>query len=156
MLSEKLARLSADRKRQLILRAAVDHIGDLYFWGGRSPYDGPGRPYVTGVDCSGLINLAYRTVGVAIPRDAHEQFLRARKITALKPADLVFLSAPNNPRKIVHVMLYAGNGWLIEGPGTGLTVRRITVAERLGRLLKYLKPGDRVNEQTLFFGAYLP
>ena len=68
----------------------------------------------------------------------------------------MFLSKPNDPSTIVHVMLYAGDGWLIEAPGTGLVVRRISVAERLGRPLNQLKPGDRIHEQTISFGTYLP
>jgi cell wall-associated NlpC family hydrolase len=102
------------------------------------------------------VNLAYRTAGVHIPRDAHEQHLRSRRAEIAQPADLVFLSEAGNPEKIVHVMLYAGNDELIEGPGTGSPIRRISVAERLGRPLSELKPGDQVNGQSVTFGAYLP
>ena len=115
-----------------------------------------GAPSVTGVDCSGLVNLAYRAAGLDIPRDAHEQFLRARAVKALQPADLIFLSERGNPRRIVHVMLYAGGGELIEGPGTGTIVRRVAIAERLGKPLDWLEPGAVVDSQTLFFGAYVP
>jgi hypothetical protein len=52
-------------------------------------------------------------------------------------------------------MLYAGDGWLIEGPGTGLSVRRIEVVQRLGRPIEQWQSGDQVGRQTLFFGAYL-
>jgi cell wall-associated NlpC family hydrolase len=155
-LTQTLKALPASRRRQMIVLAAQEFTGDPYFWGGRSPHAGPAGTTVTGVDCSGLVNLAYRAAGVTIPRDAHEQYLRARKMARPKPADLVFLSAPNEPKKIVHVMLYAGDGWLIEGPGTGLSVRRIEAVERFGRPLEQLAPGTRIGEQTLFFGAYLP
>ena len=151
-----LKRLPGSSRRSAILRAAETFLGDPYFWGGRSPFAGPTSREVTGVDCSGLVNLAYRSVGLDIPRDAHEQYLRAHKIARPKLADLVFLSAPDNPAKIVHVMLYAGEGWLIEGPGTGLFVHRIQVAERLGRPIEQLTSGERIDRQTLFFGAYLP
>ena len=111
---------------------------------------------MTGVDCSGLVNLAYRSAGVEIPRDAHEQFLRAKRVTTLEPADLVFLSERADPARIVHVMLYAGEGEVIEGPGTGLTVRRIALAQRLGRPIDQLSPGAVIDGQTVFFGSYLP
>jgi cell wall-associated NlpC family hydrolase len=111
---------------------------------------------VTGVDCSGLINLAYRTVGMDIPRDAHEQFLRAKPVNALQPADTIFLSERGNPKRIVHVMLYAGEGEAIEGPGTGSVVRRIAVVERLGQPLDWLAPGAIIDGQTVFFGSFLP
>jgi len=143
-----------EEQRRLIVRNARLFIGDAYYWGGRSPAspsDG-----VTGVDCSGLVNLAYRAAGLDIPRDAHEQFLRARPVGALQPADLVFLSERGDPSRIVHVMLYAGEGEVIEGPGTGTAVRRIRVAERLGWPPDRLTSGTVVDGQTVSFGAYLP
>jgi len=144
--------LPSGARRALVLRSADAFIGDPYVWGGRSPAR-EGR--VTGVDCSGLVNLAYRAAGMSVPRDAHEQFLRARRVDVPQPADLIFLSERGDPERIVHVMLYAGEGELIEGPGTGQAVRRIAVAERLGRPLDQLRPGAVVNEQTVFFGSYL-
>jgi cell wall-associated NlpC family hydrolase len=142
--------------RRQIIRSAHRLIGDTYYWGGRSPQAGPGSDQITGVDCSGLVNLAYRTVGREIPRDAHEQFLRARPITTPRAADLIFLSEAGNPLRIVHVMLYAGDGQIIEGPGTGLTIRRTTVAKRFGRPIDKLAPGTVVEGQTVSFGSYLP
>jgi cell wall-associated NlpC family hydrolase len=102
------------------------------------------------------VNLAFRAAGIDIPRDAHEQFLRARRINALQPADFIFLSERSNPDRIVHVMLYAGDGEVIEGPGTGQPVRRIAITKRLGQPLDWLAPGSVVEEQTVFFGTYVP
>jgi len=144
---EDLAALSPAQRRQIILRSAALLIGNPYYWGRRSP---------AGVDCSGLVNLAYRSAGVEIPRDAHEQFLRAKRVTALQTGDLVFLSEHSDPTRIVHVMLYAGEGDVIEGPGTGLVVRRIALAQRLGQPVEQLSSGAVVDGQTVFFGSYLP
>lgn len=153
---DELRRLPVEFRRQAVVRAAEQLLADPYFWGGRSPHQESGITPVTGVDCSGLVNLAYRAVGINIPRDAHEQYLRARKIAVLKPADLVFLSSPDDPKKIVHVMLYAGDGWLIEGPGTGMPIRRIEVTTRLGCSVQDVVPGKRIGTQTLWLGSYLP
>ena len=141
----------------MIVHNAERLIGEPYYWGGRSPTDPKvlNKRAAHGLDCSGLVNLAYRTVGIDMPRDANEQFLRAKSINAPQPADLIFLSERDNPAHIVHVMLYAGNGDLIEGPGTGLAVRRIAVEQRLGRALDWLAPGSIVDGQTVFFGSYL-
>jgi hypothetical protein len=139
-------------RRGAIIANAEQFIGDEYFWGGRTPGGGEGA---AGVDCSGLVNLAYRTAGVDIPRDAHEQYLQARAPAALQPADLIFLSEPGNPSTVVHVMLYAGGGEVIEGPGTGESVRRISLAQRLGIPVEALRPGAVVNGQTISFGSYL-
>jgi cell wall-associated NlpC family hydrolase len=166
----ELAALSPLEKRRAVLQNAELFIGDAYYWGGRSPRWGAtpqetprdradsafALPPVTGVDCSGLVNLAYRAAGIDIPRDAHEQFLRATPVRALQPGDLIFLSERGNPKRMVHVMLYAGGGEVIEGPGTGTIVRRIAVAERFGRSLDWLAPGSAVDGQTVSFGAYLP
>lgn len=147
--------LPLDDQRRMIVRAAEALLGDAYVWGGRSPAD-PTSAAVTGVDCSGLVNLAYRAAGLTIPRDAHEQYLRAWKPSVLQPADLVFLSAADQPQKIVHVMLYAGEGWLIEGPGTGQAIRRIALRERLGISLDELADGRQVGEQRVYLGTYFP
>lgn len=152
----ELAALPAGEKRRLVLHNAERFVDDSYFWGGRSPATSESSAHATGVDCSGLVNLTYRTAGIDIPRDAHEQYLRAKPIRAPQPADLIFLSERGNPQRIVHVMLYAGQGDIIEGPGTGESVRRISVAARLGQSLDWIENGAVVNEQTVFFGSYLP
>jgi len=131
-----------DLPRVAIVQTARGFIGTPYYWGGRSLYDPVAKPPPhRGVDCSGLTGLAYQMNGVTIPRDAHEQWMKAREIRRdqLEPADLVFLSDPKDPKKITHVMLYAGDGQVIEGPGTGEKVReaaleaRIKEAESSGR-----------------------
>ena len=74
----------------------------------------------------------------------------------MRPGDLVFLSKPQEPEQIVHVLLYAGEGRLIEGPGTGGRVRAISWVERLGVPLGRTEAGQSVNNgQTIWFGAYL-
>jgi cell wall-associated NlpC family hydrolase len=155
-LLRELRRLPVADRRQEVLRAAYAFLGDPYFWGGRSPYSPSPAAAVNGVDCSGLVNLSYRAAGLEIPRDAHEQSLRARRVATLQPADLIFLSDPDQPQRISHVMLYLGDGWLIEGPGTGLAVRRIEVVKRLGLSIEQLRPGVQVDRRTVHFGSYFP
>ena len=140
-------------RRRVILHSAQLLIGDPYYWGGRSPVT---PDYTSGVDCSGLVNLAYRTAGIEIPRDAHEQWMRATPVAAPQPADLIFLSEQDDSKRIVHVMLYEGDGMIIEGPGTGSAVHRTTAQERLGHPMDELTPGTIVNGQTVYFGSYLP
>lgn len=157
----QLAGLPPSERRQRILRHASAFLGDPYYWGGRAPapranHGTTQEPTASGVDCSGLVNLVYRAVGMEIPRDAHEQFMRASRVEQPEPADLVFLSERGNPGRIVHVMLYAGDGEVIEGPGTGLAVRRIALAARLSRTLAELPPGSVVDGQSVFYGSYFP
>ena len=151
----ELSSLPTAEKRRLIVENAQRLIGDPYLWGGRSARPSGPDEGVTGVDCSGLVNLVYRAAGVQIPRDAHEQSLRAHPIRAPQAGDLIFLSERDNPARIVHVMLYAGGGDLIEGPGTGEAIRKLPVAKRLGRSMDGLASGAVVDGQTVSFGSYL-
>jgi len=157
---DALSALAPAQRRRMVVSHAQQFIGDRYYWGGRSPASAAARgipsTQVTGVDCSGLANLAYRAIGLEIPRDAHEQFLRAKPVATPQMADLIFLSELNHPDRTVHVMLYTGAGEIVEAPGTGLAVRRLALAERLGRPIDQLASGDVVKDQTVFFGSYLP
>src|SRR4029077_10085873 len=110
-------------------------LGDLYIWGGLSPYDETKTVKLTGVDCSGLVHLAYRVNGITVPRDSMEQYMKSEKIRRkdLHQADLVFSAKADKPEKIVHVALYAGDGQFIEAPQTGMVVRQISFKEKFGR-----------------------
>ena len=147
----KALRATSAVQRQQILSAARSLLGDPYYWGGRSAHLSEGwQPPQTGVDCSGLVNLCYRSAGLLIPRDAHEQCLRAKSIARwqLQPGDLVFLADAEDATRVTHVMLYAGQGRVIEGPGTGSTVREISLDEKLKT------PG--IAGRRVAYGTYLP
>ena len=124
--------------RLRLVQTARLFLDDPYYWGGRSSL----------VDCSGLVGLVYQANGFLIPRDAHEQWLQALPIEPdkLAPGDLIFLHSPTDPKKVTHVMLYAGEGRIIEGPGTGSHVREIELTQRLKE-----GKGRRIS-----FGTYLP
>lgn len=144
--------------RKKILDAAQRHLGEAYLWGGRSLHDPSYRKTVTGVDCSGLVNWSYREVGWLIPRDAHEQYMKARRIepTALQAADLIFLAKADKPDKIVHVAFYKDPDTLLEAPQTGERVREISFEKRFGMKLSNLKSGLQVEGRILYFGTFFP
>ena len=135
--------------RARVVASARLFLGDPYYWGGRSAYDpDAAAPPHTGPDCSGLVGLAYQITGAVIPRDAHEQWMNARKIRReeLQPGDLVFLFDPDDSDRANHVLLYTGDGKVLEGPGTGGAVREIPLEERLRG-----ETGRRAE-----YGSYLP
>lgn len=129
-------------------------LGTPYYWGGLSAHAREYRTSFTGVDCSGLIHLAYRAAGVNLPRDSHEQWMTSAPVRRadLARGDLVFLANAAKPTKIVHVMMYVGGEFLIEGPGTGMNVRRVTFQKKLGQRLSRIESGDTVGPKVVYFG----
>ena len=114
---------------------------------------------VSGVDCSGLTNLVYRVNNIDIPRDAHDQWVVAEKIShdQLKPADLLFVSAEDRKDQITHVMLYIGGKHFIEAPETESMVQARTFKEKFGMGLTELSRQDFViNKKQIYFGRVVP
>ncbi|SBT47874.1 C40 family peptidase [Micromonospora narathiwatensis] len=90
-----LVPLPAERPEAKEVLAAAERLRDLvYLWGGVSSH---------GIDCSGLVHLAWRRYAVTLPRDADDQ---AEATTPLalgeeRPGDLYFFARPG--RRIHHV-----------------------------------------------------
>ncbi len=147
--------------RAEIIRTAELFLGTSYYWGGRS---GVQADPSIGVDCSGLVSLAYRIHGRDVPRDSQEQKLRARPIRRdeLQRGDLVFLTHGPDTDKITHVLIYTGGDGLIESRQSSGRVLRTTFLERFGRPLSAIQSGDKVLDQSfakprarrVFFGSY--
>ncbi len=80
---------------------------NYYLWGGTT---GPNY------DCSGLMQAAFVSVGIWLPRDAYQQegFLPVIEMTELAPGDLVFFGTS---QKATHVGLYLGDGKYIHSSG---------------------------------------
>ena len=145
-LQEAVHSLSGNKLREAIIETAAKFKERVYFWGGRS-----GK----GIDCSGLVNLAYRVFGIDLPRNAHDQYLAARKIpkSALKKGDLIFLSEKDKPKFINHVMIYAGEEKILEATGDVMAMRETSFTEKLGKLLSQIKDGEVINGQSVYFGT---
>ena len=77
-----------------------------------------------GIDCSGLTYLAFRPMGVTLPRDAADQALVGYAVARkhLLPGDLVFFGTGAHVN-IHHVGIYIGHGLVLHAPHTGSTVR---------------------------------
>lgn len=129
---------------------ACDQLGIPYVWGGGHAKQ-PG-PSSGGLDCSGLVRYAYYlAVGEDIINGtsgsqyqtsrAVARFGRAEGTAPLLPGDLLFYgtSAP----RIHHVAIYIGDGWMVEAPQTGQTVK--VSAARVG--------GDYFGAVRLFEGG---
>ncbi|MDX5376301.1 MAG: C40 family peptidase [Halomonas sp.] len=97
-------------ERALILATAKEALGTPYRFGGNSS---------KGLDCSGLVEMAYRSAGIQVPRTADEQFRHLPTVEAARPGDLLFFG---DRRKATHVGIYRGNGQMIHAPGSGRRV----------------------------------
>lgn len=119
-----------------------------YLWGGRSAYDPKSKTCITSVDCSGYVQLLYRVVrGMDIPRDAHDQYLKAQKVEQkdLLIGDLIFFEPKERPGRMNHVMMYAGDGHLLEATMASESVRQISLEQRLTVDCPY----------NIYFGRYI-
>ena len=92
-------------------------LGCPYLYGGT----GPCHP---GFDCSGLVQAAWASAGVSIPRDTYEQWAALPHISesSLQPGDLIYYDG------IGHVAMYVGGGYIIDAPQTGYTVEKIPMS----------------------------
>ncbi len=91
-----------------------DQLGCPYVYGGTGPCH-------LGFDCSGLVQAAWASAGVQIPRDTYEQWaaLPHVPISSMEPGDLLIYNGEG------HVAMYVGNGYIIDAPQTGMDVEKI-------------------------------
>jgi cell wall-associated NlpC family hydrolase len=77
------AHLRPTAKAQRVVDAAKEYLGTRYQWGGMSR---------TGVDCSGLMVLAFKAADISLPRVSGDQYRYGRDLPRAKvrPGDLLF------------------------------------------------------------------
>jgi hypothetical protein len=92
-----------------IAKNSMQLIGTRYFWGGKT---------TKGVDCSGLVQVSFATVGLNLPRDAYQQFYIGR-LTAtrwhragLRRGDTLYFLGSDG--KIRHTGLYLGDDQFVQ------------------------------------------
>ncbi|MGA3173070.1 MAG: NlpC/P60 family protein [Syntrophorhabdales bacterium] len=140
-----------------VVRIARLFLGATYLWGGRSmPMPWPRGP-VMGVDCSGLVNLVFRAVGVDLPRDAHDQWKKTAPVRPPDsvPGDLIFVKRPGEAEPVSHVMLFIGGERFIEATETGDSVRVRTFSQKFRLSLKGLAKGGTADRNRVYFGKTL-
>lgn len=108
-----------------IVAAAALYLGSPYLWGGKS---------FLGTDCSGLVQNAFRDLGILVLRDTDMQqdtIGEAVPVGAgggaehdLRRGDLLYMPG--------HVLIYAGQGDVIHADGASMMVRRDNLAALMG------------------------
>ncbi|MGW5368101.1 NlpC/P60 family protein [Streptomyces sp. NPDC004009] len=96
---------------------AYQKLGSPYVWGATGP---------DAFDCSGLVQAAYRSAGISLPRTTYAQINAGRRVSRsqLQPGDLVFFYSG-----ISHVGIYIGAGRMIHAPNPSAPVRVAPVDE---------------------------
>lgn len=91
------------------VQAVLDFLQVPYLWGGKT---------VLGVDCSGLVQLAYALCGRLLPRDASQQALLGNPVDDLgsvTEGDLAFFQ--NDEGRVVHVGLLLDERRILHASG---------------------------------------
>ena len=94
---------------------AYAQIGKPYEWGATGP---------SAYDCSGLVQAAWASAGVSVPRTTYDQWAGLPHIpmSDLEPGDLILYNGES------HVAIYVGDGYIVDAPHTGADVERIPEA----------------------------
>ncbi len=96
-----------------LIAAAKKYLGVPYKWGGTNP--------AVGLDCSGLVQRAFKDVGISLPRVAADQAREGTKVESIadaKPGDLVAFGSP-----VDHIGIYLGDNKMLHAPRTGDVVK---------------------------------
>ncbi|MGI8752421.1 MAG: NlpC/P60 family protein [Acidimicrobiales bacterium] len=109
---------------QTLIADAKGWLGVPYVYGGTSR---------SGVDCSGFTEAVYSQMGIQIGRDTADQLRSgqvvgtdgnwAADVKLLQPGDLIFYGQPGAGGPNAHVVMYIGNGQVIQAPYTGQNVQ---------------------------------
>jgi gamma-D-glutamyl-L-lysine dipeptidyl-peptidase len=88
------------------VETARSYLGTPYLWGGLTE---------RGIDCSGLVHMAYRRTGRIVPRDADQQEDAGSEVDEPRPGDLVTYGEPD--RAADHVAFWLGGGRILHATG---------------------------------------
>ncbi len=94
-----------------VVADAKKYLGVPYVWGGTT---------TSGLDCSGLVQLTFKDLGIDLPRVSRDQAKAGTAVPSLaeaRPGDLVAFGSPVN-----HIAIYLGNNQILEAPQPGQKV----------------------------------
>ena len=103
-------------------------LGMPYVWGGTTPakYNAAGKYVCGGFDCSGLIQYAYKSIGINLPRTTMDQVNVgvSININSLQKGDIIYFKTNDAvPNQASHAGIYIGNNKFMQSPKTGDVVK---------------------------------
>ena len=116
------------------VQVARSAIGTPYVPGGRNP---------GGFDCSGLVQWAYKSVGINLPRTAREQSAVGKRITRVEDMRAGDIVAFHHPRRGYHTGIYVGDGKFVHSPRRWTRVRINSPADAVPHILNLSVEGVR-------------
>ncbi|MDT0200798.1 transglycosylase SLT domain-containing protein [Nocardioides sp. AE5] len=97
-----------------VVAEAKKYLGVPYVWGGTDP--------ASGLDCSGLVQLVHKNLGIDLPRVSWQQATAGQPVAGglanATPGDILAFGSP-----VDHVGIYLGNNQMIEAPRPGKNVQ---------------------------------
>jgi hypothetical protein len=104
---------------QAVVDAAKKYLGTPYVFGSTNA--------AKGLDCSALVQKAYKDLGIDLPRTSGEQARAGTKVDSMrdaKPGDILAFDSP-----VDHVAIYLGDNKMIAAPKPGDHVKIQSVYE---------------------------
>ena len=92
-----------------LLQFASGYLRAPYLWGGRTPI---------GIDCSALVQLAFKSINIMLPRDSSQQVTHGTQIdfaTEWQVGDVAFFD--NEEGKIIHAGIICGKDKILHANG---------------------------------------
>jgi soluble lytic murein transglycosylase-like protein len=102
-----------------VVASARKYLGTPYAFGSTDP--------AKGLDCSALVQRAFKDLGIELPRSSWQQAKAGTKVDSLadaKPGDILAFDSP-----VDHVAIYLGNNKMIAAPKPGDHVKIQSVYE---------------------------
>jgi soluble lytic murein transglycosylase-like protein len=125
-----------------VVASAKKYLGTKYVFGSTDP--------AKGLDCSALVQRAYKDMGIDLPRNSWQQAQAGTKVNSLaeaRPGDILAFDSP-----VDHVAIYLGDNKMIAAPKPGDHVK-IESVYKTPSAIRRVVGGDATSGSAATFSA---